>query len=54
MAKKHVFGVSQTLAFARWISRFVVLSLKPNIRVIVRFLIPDQADELTIKSKSCF
>jgi len=25
-----VFGVSQTLAFVRWKSRFVDLSLKPN------------------------
>jgi hypothetical protein len=28
--KKHVFGVSQTLAFVRWPSRGHGLPLKPN------------------------
>jgi hypothetical protein len=28
--KKHVFGVSQTLAFVRWLSRNRAPTLKPN------------------------
>lgn len=30
MGEKHVFGLSQTLAFERWRFSLVALSLKPN------------------------
>jgi len=30
LAKKHAFGVSQTLAFVYWMSRLIATSLKPN------------------------
>jgi len=32
MDEKHVFGVSQTLAFVRWMSWLVAISLKPNVQ----------------------
>jgi hypothetical protein len=31
MGEKHVFGLSQTLAFERWRFSLVALSLKPNV-----------------------